>query len=54
MDPLEQFKVELEELLTKYGFNLSAHDIGADINLESKTHTLGYWEGSVPGKFVKW
>jgi hypothetical protein len=54
MDRAEEFKTRLEELLKEYGFNLSAGDMGSEIDLQDKTRTLGYWEGSIPGRFVKW
>jgi hypothetical protein len=51
---VEEFIVELEQLLMKYGFNFSAGDMGSEIDLQGPSKILGYWEGSVPGKFVKW
>ena len=53
MDPLDEFQSKLFELLEEYDFNLSAGDMGAEIDLQDNAKTLGYWEGSIPGRFVK-
>lgn len=52
MNPVGEFRAKLEALLKEYGFNLSAGDMGAEIDLQDKSQTIGYWEGSVPGKWV--
>lgn len=54
MDRTEEFKTKLEALLEEYGFNLSAGDMGAEIDLQDGSKILGYWEGSIPGKWVLW
>jgi hypothetical protein len=54
MDRVDEFEAKLEALLKEYGFNLSAGDMGAEIDLQDNSKTLGYWEGSIPGRFVKW
>lgn len=53
MDPLEEFKVELEELLKKYGFSLNAGDMDADIDLRKDGNLIGYWSGTIPGELAK-
>lgn len=52
MDRSEEFRTRLDELLNEFDFNLSAGDMGAEIDLRHKAQTLGYWEGSIPGKWV--
>lgn len=52
MSPIEEFQSELEALLKKYGFNLSAGDMGAEIDLQEGSKVLGYFEGSIPGRLV--
>lgn len=52
MSPIEEFHAKLNALLEEYGFNLSAGDMSSDIDLQDKAKTLGYFEGSIPGRLV--